>query len=259
MEIPYKLKKFIGISFASIIPLCVFITAQFMGFNVGIALFYSFISIFIATFLALAIIHHALFEVIEANGLLTISLNSTGVSKIYNTRVLPNMRLALKVNGKWYSQLYNRTIGWYIDKVEKAHAKNMENGLCINLPDEAKAINTWRFEGRPFLIWNEKTQTFLDKETVAHMENTIMTENLSLGVLTQVTQLREDMRQFTRHFADLFNPSMFGEMMGSPWFKLIMVLIVGAIIATFAAPYITEAMGGAGAAAIPGGGKLFGP
>lgn len=259
MAIPYKIKKTFGFALTGMIPLFVFVVCGLLQMPILESMIFALLAVLASAFVGMAIIHHPLLDIIEGRGLLTISLSSTGISRIFNTRVIAGTQLALKVNGKWYSQMYNRTIGWYLNKVEKAQAINTEGGLELKLPTEKKAINTWAFEGRPMLIWNEKAESFLDKETVAEMENTIMTENLSLGLMNQVNKLREDMHQFTRHFSDLFNPSFLKELLSSPWARAIGVILLVIIIGMFLAPEITEFLGMVSPEGeVPGGGNLFG-
>ena len=188
-----------------------------------------------------------LFQIVDGKGILCIGMDSTGFATPYNAEVsLPN--IFMKVRGKTVDGTFDRKITSYLGDPEKAnyYIEEKTGDLYIRLPKKDIKKKEQRLSGaRPMFFYNEKTNTFWDKDIMAGMESKTITENLSVLTLSRVRTFIDAVGVLNKHFADLHKPNKMLDFLNNPWIKAIIIILLIVVVLMFLLPNIPKLIGGA--------------
>ena len=99
---------------------------------------------------------------------------------------------------------------------------------------------------------NSQTGSFITKEQLAKMENTLATENLVLYELELVKNMSRDVRQLGKTFMANLGGSSLMDFLKNPMIQAIILIGIILLIAVLVGPMLLDALG-MGATAVQGG------
>lgn len=249
---------------ASLFPVIMFVTILLTVHDIILAVMAALITAFLAAVLGRVMTGNPYIAMLEASGLLVLSLDSTGIVTPYVAKV-DSKRLHLNTKKGFVSSVYDRAIGFYLrggkkalfsDVKEQETKKDVLTGkvtvtgekefLEIRLPKEDFSKSYFNLMDKPMLFYNEKTETFLTKQALSDLENTILADYLSLVVLNKVQALGTQLTALTKVFSDYFKPVSILRMLDNPWVKgfVLIITIIGiAVVVIMFGPQIMEVLG----------------
>lgn len=237
---------------ASLFPVILFVVILLTIHDIILATGVALITAFLSAILGRVMTGNPFITMLEASGLLVISLNSTGIATPYVAKV-DSKSLKLDTKQGFVSSVYDRTIGFYLSRPKKALLENKTNPLTkkeemtITLPKEDFSQDYFKLMDKPMLIYNEKTKTFLTKQALSDLENTILADYLSLVTLSKVDAMGMQLTQLTKVFSDYFRPPSILRVLDNPWVKgiLLVVVIIGiAFVVISFGPQLMEILQG---------------
>jgi hypothetical protein len=92
-------------------------------------------------------------------------------------------------------------------------------------------------------IINSQTGSFITKDQLAKMENTLATENLVLYELDLVKNMSRDVRQLGKTFMANLGGNSFGEILKNPIVQAIIIGGVILLVAVLVGPMVLDALG----------------
>lgn len=238
----YKIKRIIGLTVASFVPLSIMIFLLFTTKDVTASVFMGFIAVPLMVLVGGLFINNPFREMIEGKGVIVFDITSSGIIKPFVA--YPNMPyIDIKVGKTWFRSIYNRAIGMYLKMPEKAKLDDKGKNLKFELPKEKYSKTYFSLADKPVLFWNSKLKTFLTKEVLAEKENALMVENTALQTLDQVRGMRHDLHELTRTVVDQFKPNSLMELLKNPVFVFIVVIVTIFLIFMFVAPMLPKFLG----------------
>jgi hypothetical protein len=240
---------------ASVFPLLAFVCVSFFLHDLMLAVLTACVICFFSAILGRIITGNSFIGMLEGSGILTLSINSSGNITPY-LATTDSKNLTLKTPKKLFTSIYDRTIGFYFKSPKKASVEVTEEKLIIELEKEKFSTSYFKLMDKPVLIWNEKTQSFLTKQSLCDTENTMLADYLSLVTLTKIDALGLPLTQLTKTFSEYFKPASFLAMFDNPWVKgifiFLIILAVVAVVVMFG-PEFLNIIQGIGAEAGPSG------
>lgn len=240
----YKIKKWGGLFLVGFLPTLLF----FLFILFGWGLFFAIIAWLVGIALGIVIFNimtkHPILQMLEGEGLLTFTIDSTGIIKPFICKVIPPF-LEGNLNGKKVSTIFDRESVFYMKKPEKAiieklkkeDAKKMVKDFnpdydyyILKYEKEDATKITYGFEHFPVLIYNKNLDAFLTKDTLAQIETEGMIRHLVLYLKKKTEELTAIMRDFARYVIEMSKPRglPFG-FLGKWWFWIIVFFVVGMI------------------------------
>ncbi len=189
-------------------------------------------------------------------------LNSSGMLQAYEVKLdLPMMKV--KLPNKTIETKFDRKLAIPFNMlIKKKLVTFNENDEIVFRNEKVDELMTKQFilnrNATVFLI-NSQTGSFITKEQLAKMENTLATENLVLYELDLVKNMSRDIRALGKTFMANLGGSDFLDLLKSSLVQGIIIAGVILLIAVFVGPMILDALNMGGAAvgntnvAVPGG------
>lgn len=260
----YKVRKWAAmlvVGFASVI-----------GYAVGQIIYQSFwwslglfaAGLLVSMFMAVLLLKNPFTQLMEGKGLLTITLDSTGIIQPFISSLsLPNVVGNLK--GETKKDIWDRNLTYMMGRpIHTMEPATLTPDGRIALPEEIfeknkldqQAYSRGRFQlwHYPCLIWNEPLNTFLTKDALSETEKLMFAEHAAYAQNKKLEELDMRLREFTRHIIDLLRPIL--GVMKSPWFWLIMIMIIGVLGIIFV-PDLIATMQGEGNKAMEAAGEVI--
>lgn len=260
-----KAKKYGAFLLTGMLPVIFFILGVSM-FDFITAILFIFIGIFGSTIIGSIMLRNAFTQMIEGSGLMTLTLDSTGVVQPFITTLdAPYIHGTLKK--KEVDGVYNRDMVGYITpaaegKLHKIPGEFWNDGkdrTVLEMPtEEEKTDYLFRMNQWPCFFFNKNIDAYLSKDSLSTFEKETFTKNNSLFILKKTQQLSADVRDFVRYIVEHAKPKRGGLFQNKGLLAIILVIIMIVIFVLLFGPSILGAITGAAnqGAVLPSGGPI---
>lgn len=217
-----KIKNYASYFLSSFLPLLIFIISVISTNDVLISIVFSIVTIFLSIFLARHMTKHPMRDMLEGSGVLVLKIDSSGVIKPYIATI---NQPYININNK--QSIFDRKLFFYLLNPQKANLHQEADKLVLEIP---KKQHYFVFESYyPTLIFNEQTQTFLDKDALSKFEdNYLVTHNLNY-IKLKTEELSAILRDFARYVVEQTRPKPFLGFLGSWWFWILLILLLAGL------------------------------
>lgn len=217
-------------------------------YNLTYTLVFFMASTFAMLFIASKLIQHPLLQLLEGEGVLALTIDSTGIIQPFICKVEPPY-VKGKVRGQEVTDIWDRETVFYLTNPKKGMLTDArdEKGeiykvIVLGRADEKNVNETFAFNGYPTLIYNKMLNTFLTKQALATLEASSIVKHTIFHLNKRVEELTAMIRDFARYVVEQTKPKrgFFG--IGN-WFWIILVIIIGIVIILLLPAFI-ESLGG---------------
>jgi len=247
----FKIKKWGSLFLVGFLPTLMFFMFILFGYGLIFAIVAWLITTTLSIFLFNKIVRHPILQMLEGEGLLVLTLDSTGIIKPFIAKVREPF-LSIDENK---TTIFDRDTIFYmknpakaiLSKLSKDEAKEkLKNSfndkydyyiLRYNKEDATKI--TFGFEHFPVLIYNKNLDVFLTKDALANLETESIIKHLVLYLKKKTEELTSIMRDFARYVVEMTKPKKPFGFLSSWWFWLVLI-IVFILLALAFMPNITE-------------------
>lgn len=234
----FKIKKHVAFLITSAIPLMVFF---FTLLKVG-NLLYSALAWLLATllmmFFSARLISHPMMKMVEGDGILGITIDSTGVVEPFLLRVIPPF-IKGKLRGKGeIEDVWDRDATFYIKHPKEGQLTIAQDGegnlyevIVLGKAGQDQNEKLFAFEGHLLLIFNKALNCFLTKQTLADLENKSLIRHAVFYLNEKTEELTLQLRDFARYIVEQTRPKKFFGL--GNWFIVIVIVAVLLLIMLF--------------------------
>jgi hypothetical protein len=265
----YTAKKFVLMFLSGVIPTIGFIAMIFSGVGLVLSMMFVFVFALIMVLLSSRMLKHPLTALIEGRGMLTLTLDSTGIieSFLVSAETQPFVKGMFK--GRQVETMFDRDITQYLVPPQKGRlveatmlnkeGKPVGKRKVLLMPTQAeKSDYLFSFGSFPTFIYNKVLGTFLQKSLLSNFEQHTFVHHAVMYLLKKTEELSASVRDFARYIVEQIKPhKSFWE--GKRW---IIYVIIGVAVIVFIAlflPSILDTIGGAKLPGIGGGGGAINP
>jgi len=245
----YKIKKWGALFLMGFLPTFLFFLFLLFGWGLFYAIIAWLVGIVVGILIFNLLTKHPVLQMLEGEGLLVLTIDSTGIIKPFICKVKPPF-LEGDLEGKKVSSIFDRDTIFYMKKPEKASLRKLKKEEAKNLlgdnfkedvdyyilkyrKEDATKI-TYGFEHFPVLIYNKNLETFLTKDALAQVETEGIIKHLVLYLKKKTEELTAIMRDFARYVIEMTKPKglPFG-FLGKWWFWVIVIFVIALLFLMF--------------------------
>lgn len=250
-----KMKQTTGLIIASALPFFMFVAGLIGTMNLSLGFLTGFAGIIPAFLMGKGFMKSPMDGLINGKPV-CFDLNSSGMLQAYEIQLdLPLMRVKLP-KGRILETKFDRKLAIPFNLLLKKKLVTFNDQDEIVFRNEKiDSLMSKQFilnkHATVFLI-NSQTGSFITKEQLAKMENTLATENLVLYELELVKNMSRDVRQLGKTFMANLGGSSLMDFLKNPMIQAIILIGIILLIAVLVGPMVLDALG-MGATAVQGG------
>lgn len=260
-----KLKKYGALSMVGLMPLLFFVIFIYMNSGIIYALVATVVSLFLSMFVFSKMTKNPFTSMIEGDGVITLSIDSTGVIEPFLCSV-NSPKVTGNLHGQEVSTLFDRKETMFNLKppvkgefqykgIGKDGFGQEYNVYELKIPKGKEGSINYAFQQYPCFIYNKTLKTFVTKDSLAKGEMEGMVKHTVFYIKSVVEDLNTNIRNFARYVVELSKPkSTLGGLFGNWIFWVILIAVVGLIL-YIAWPMLSQAMQG-GISGVTGGGPV---
>ena len=248
----YKVKKTSGLLIMGFFPF--FLFYLLMMFQAGVL--YSILGMIVGLLIGLLFFNiltkHPILQMLEGEGLLVFTLDSTGVIDTFIVKNPNPPKLTNQERG--IETIFDRKTIFQLNIPKPAELfttnKQVINSQGVKCTEqifkiqEQKSDIQFGFNSFPVLIYNKNLKLFMTKSSLANIEESGIIKHLVIYLKTKIEELTSVMRDFARYVVEQTRPkNSFQELMGKWWVWLIIIGMVALALYMFA-PAITGTTSG---------------
>lgn len=242
-----KVKKWGAFMLACFLPTISFFMAL-ITWGFLYAMLFFLVTAVLAAFLGTRLIKNPLLEVAEGSGLGILTIDSTGLIKLFLAKVQPPY-ITSNIYGKRFSAAFDRNTVNYLQPAGKVPVKTEGDKITIELPKEDYNNKVFSFSGAfPVLVYNSVLGEFYSKEMLSNLETQTFVQHLVLYLNRKVDELSNSVRDFTRYIVDQTKPKT--SFFQSKWFWIVIIVVMALLMLAFA-PMIMKTLGEANLPMLP--------
>lgn len=238
----FKIKKWVAFLLSGTLPMC---AALFMLFatkdvwmSIFVGFFFALVMIFVSTFL---IYKHPIMGVIEGEGILGLTLDSTGIITPFLLKVATPY-VTTTMDGEPLRTTFDRQVVNYLMNPKKGTIEYGNDGkLHLTLDENEYKNDIMNLGGIPTIIYNKHMGAFMSKEMLSEKETDAFVQHLVLHLNRRTDELSTNIRDFARYIVEQTRPKK------GFWENPVLIggiLIVAVIImAIFFGPKLLEQLG----------------
>jgi len=223
----YKVRKWGGIFINGFFPVFFFFVG-ILYLDLMVAIVLMFLGVLAGAMVSNRLTKHAFNEMMEGAGLLTLTLDSSGLIIPFITSYNKPPYIHGHLMGKETDGIYNRDLVYYLS--DPKHAKHFsiedEEGnlhTFLELPnEEEKTDHVFSFGAFPTFIFNKNIDSYLSKDSLSTFEKDVFTKQHALYILKKTEDLTHSVRDFARYIVEQTKPRGLG-LFGNPWIKWIII------------------------------------
>lgn len=248
-----KIKKFLALTLIGILPMMCF--ALIITFITTNGLLYACIAtallFLVLLFITNQMLKHPLTQLIEGDGHLIMTNDSTGNKRLFIfNRITPFMNA--QIDGNFVNQAFDRNLIQYLTApiTAKTEATMNEQGditFTITKSEYNNAVQS--FNNYRVIEYNTILKSVITKDFMKDKEATAFADYQIFNLYQHLKNMEGFLRQVFRNLGDEFNPRdnlSLAALMKKWWFWLIIIIFLGGIIYMMW-PSIQNAIGGAAA------------
>lgn len=233
----FKVKKYVAFLTLSAIPLMAFFFTLIEAGNLLYSAFAWLIATMLMMFFSARIISNPMLRMVEGDGILGITIDSTGVVEPFILRVIPPFVKA-KLRGKEIEDVWDRDATFYIKHPKEGQLTvaqdpdgNLYEVAVLGRVGEDHNEKLFAFEGHLLMIFNKALNCFLTKQSLANLENKSLIKHAVFYLNEKTEELTMQLRDFARYIIEQTKPKRFFGM--GNWFIVIVIVAVLLLILLF--------------------------
>ncbi|MEE9364814.1 MAG: hypothetical protein V3U92_19610 [Cellulophaga sp.] len=214
----YRIKFWFAWFLMGMIPALVMFSA-FMFLGIWWALGLEIVTIVILRFIAEKIIKHPLLDMLKGEGLLTLTMDSTGTIIPFLSNVAPN-KIVTRVNDQLIDTTFDRSLVHYITPpktkgvehlIVETKDKEGKDGIVIETNRYLKIPNklwehNFQFDAFPTLLFDKNSNTFITKDFLKAREDERYEHSLMRDIVRKISELSVPVRDFARYIVESTRP-----------------------------------------------------
>lgn len=243
----FILKKYAAFVLAGAISTVLFsVGLMYYGLIIGVVFY--LVGLGLSILLGNALLRNPFSLLLEGKGVLILDLNSTGIIRPYIASI-KQPYIKANIDGQEITDTFNRETVQNLIAPRKPSEVGEEWSIqedtetgTINITLTDKGFNKARmgFLHYPTLIYNSALGSLLTKDMLADMEKTSFAEHHVIYLNRRMEDLTRAVRDFGRHFVELFKPAF--DIFKSGWTWIIIVIFGIILLLLFGQP-ILQSMG----------------
>ena len=226
----FKVKKYVTFLLVAAFPLMAFFytlmkmhdliyaTAAWLGATVAMM------------FVASRMLRHPMMQMVEGDGLLAMTIDSTGLVQPFLLKVTPPFMRG-KLNSKEVEDVWDRDATFYIKPpkngsltVAKGEDGELYEIIVLGRVGEDYNDKLFGFEGHLMFIFSKTLNCFLTKQALAEMETKSLIKHAVFYLNMKVEELTRLLRDFARYIVEQTKPKKFFGL--GNWFWILIVAAV---------------------------------
>lgn len=247
---PFVIKKYVALTLVGFLSVILYVLGRtYYGFLWGIAWF--FIGLLLSVVVANLLLRNPFTIMLEGKGILTFSLDSTGIIRPFIVTLKPPYMKGGS-GGSVIEDVFDRQAVFSLatprDAPNTAEYDEDKKILTIKLDDDKLNKARFGFFHYPVIIWNEQIKSVLTKDFLAERETGAFAEHGVLYMNRKMEELTSHVRDFARHIVELMRPQK--SSVFKNWLIYLVIFVVVVIVLILAWPFLAQAFGGATAGAV---------
>jgi hypothetical protein len=232
---PFVAKKYVSLLLTGTIPVVTVLTTLMITKNdVTWLVVNLIISLMLSMIISFALLKNPFSSMLESNNIGVIDINSTGVIRMLNMKLM-NPDIEIYDNGKIVKDVFDRdTVSSIFAPLEDGDYAVKEGNIYFKMPLEDFNKERFGLYGRPIIMYNSSIGRVIGKDMIAEGEKDIFANHMILYATRLHEQSHALMRDFARTVMDLFKPSGMGNLIKSPFFWIIIIIVIGLMGMLFA-------------------------
>lgn len=203
-------------------------------------------------------LQHAFTKLLEGKGLVTFTIDSTGIIECFNVGInAPKMFAKFKnrpdIEDTYDVEMMQRLVIPKDAPLTEAYKLEKDNNGQLKLGEKVDVLvfpkgdqkyeHLFAFDNRPVFIYNKVLGKFMSRDALAKYENDIEIKHNALNVLKKVQEMDITLRNFGRYIGEQLVPKK-GGLFANPIIKFILIGIVVFVIVVIMLMFLAPLMSG---------------
>lgn len=240
-----KMKQTMGLLVSSAIPITMFVGGLFGTMNLTIGAACGMFGIIPAVLIGKGVLRHPMDALLNGQPI-AFDLNSSGMLQAYEIKLdLPLMSVKLP-NGKVLETKFDRKLAIPFSLLlRKKLVTFNEKDEIVFRNEKIDSLASKQFvlnRSATVFIINSQTGSFITKDQLAKMENTLATENITLYELDLVKNMTRDIRALGKTFVSNLGGQQFLDLLKNPMVQGIIIAGIILLIAVLVGPMVLDAL-----------------
>lgn len=236
-----KVKKWGAFAFCGLVPMALSLGFLFTTSDVIVSLIAGMFGMVVMIIVSTKIYGHPLMAVIEGDGILAVTMDSTGVLTPFLLRVATPY-LTGNIGDEQLRTTFDRqTVNYLMNPKQGTIGFGPDKKLIITLDEAEYKNNIMNLGGIPTLIYNKHMGAFMSKEMLSKAETETFVQHLVLHLNRRTDELSSNIRDFARYIIEQTRPQ--SPFWKKPWFIAVLIIIMVVGVAIFMGPKILEQLG----------------
>jgi len=230
----FKIKKYVTFLIVSAIPLMAFFYGL-MKFRdlISAVIVWLLVTIFMM-FVGSLLIRHPMLQMVEGDGILAMTIDSTGLVQPFVVKVVPPFMRG-KMGKKELEDVWDRDATFYI-KHPKPGTLTIAEGddgqkyevIVLGRAGEDHNDKIFAFEGHLMFIFNKALNCFITKQALANLESKTLIKHAVFYLNEKVEELTMMLRDFARYIVEQTKPKRFFGL--GNWFVILIIVAIVIIV-----------------------------
>ncbi|HNV61753.1 MAG TPA: hypothetical protein PKN54_02300 [Candidatus Cloacimonas acidaminovorans] len=254
----FKTKQTISLLISSAIPITMFVGGLFGTMNLFIGVGCGVLGILPAILIGKGVLKTPMDALLNGQPV-AFDLNSSGMLQAYEIKLdLPLM--SVKLPNKTIETKFDRKLAIPFNMlIKKKLVTFNEKDEIVFRNEKIDDLMTKQFilnKNATIFLINSQTGSFITKDQLAKMENTLATENLTLYELDLIKNMTRDIRALGKTFVSNLGGQQFFELLKNPLVQGIIIAAVILLIVILVGPMVLDALN-IGAGTVQGAGQTI--
>ena len=241
-----KLRRIAILMVYGAMPLLLFFVLLFTGFGALIATAVAALFIVVGVFIVRRMYNTPFDAIVEGEGLLTLTFDSTGVIAPFVARYVRG-QIQYNIDGEEITEPFDRRKLLHLFPPRQAIWREEGEKIVIEIPKDELPDARFAFMGLPTIIYNRKLATTVAKNDLAKLEtkDTLLLETINLR--HEVRRLSDLVTHFARYVMDQLKPKK--QWFQNTWLWIIIAIVIAAFVGYFLLEMLPTLFGGGTTAA----------
>lgn len=236
-----KVRKWGAFALCGFLPMAFALTSLFLTADVWTSIAAGVLGMVIMIFAGTFIYRHPMMGVIEGDGILGITMDSTGVMTPFLLKVATPY-LTSKLDGEAVRTTFDRQTVNYLMNPKKGTIAYGDDGKLHLTLDQAEYKNDiMNLGGIPTLFYNKHMGAFMSKEMLSKHETETFVQHLVLHLNRRTDELSSNVRDFARYIVEQTRPK--SAFWAQPWFIGVVIIVIIIAVAVTMGPQILTQLG----------------
>lgn len=226
----FKVKKYLTFLLVSAIPLVIFFFSLLKLGDLIMAALAWLAATMLMMFVGSRLMRHPMMQMVEGDGLLGMTIDSTGLIQPFLIRVIPPFMHG-RLGKKNVEDVWDRNATFYLKPPKEGQLAVAEDDsgelyevIVLGKAGEDHNDKIFSFEGHLVFIFNKALNTFITKDMLAQLESRTMAKHVILYLSKRTEELTAMIRDFARYIVEQTKPKKFFGL--GNWFIVIVIVAI---------------------------------